>query len=229
MQELINDAAKAGNLPGILRGVDVYALPTLDPNFGFVREIIRLHARLFTPAVVALLLGGTGGGRHASTDRVREHSPQPLFSRHLRSFKKTNPLRLPPGTPCRTRCTGMGCCAYPMRGVSTDRGSPPPKCPAGRRWDGTALMCAAYYGHHEIVERLIVARADLNTKNSSRHGCALPRGPSGDLVGRRLCRLRLAPSGRWTALHYAAVNGRTKSAVALLVGGADQTVTNNSG
>jgi hypothetical protein len=38
-----------------------------------------------------------------------------------------------------------------------------------------------------------------------------------------------APSGRWTALHYAAVNGRTKSAVVLLVGGADQTVTNNQG
>jgi hypothetical protein len=35
-----------------------------------------------------------------------------------------------------------------------------------------------------------------------------------------------APSGRATALHWAALNGRTKSTVALLVGGADQTVTN---
>ena len=85
MQELINDAAKAGNLPEILRGVDVYALPTLDPNFGFVGTAV-LHARLFTPAVVALLLGGTSGGRYASTDRVCRHSPQSLFSRHLRSF-----------------------------------------------------------------------------------------------------------------------------------------------
>ena len=79
MQELINDAAKAGNLPEILRGVDGHALPTLDPNFGFVRAIIRLHARLFTLAVVALLLGGTSGGRYASTDRVCQNSPQPLL------------------------------------------------------------------------------------------------------------------------------------------------------
>jgi hypothetical protein len=81
MQELLNDALKAGNLPDLLRGVDWYALPTLVPNFGFVRAIIRLHARLFTLAVVALLLGGTGGGRYASTDRVCRHSPRPHFSR----------------------------------------------------------------------------------------------------------------------------------------------------
>ena len=89
------------------------------------------------------------------------------------------------------------------------------------------MMCAAVNGHHAIVARLVAARADLNTK--LRDGCALPLGPSGDVVGRRLCRLRLAPSGRFTALHYAAANGRTKSAVPLLVGGADETVTNNEG
>jgi hypothetical protein len=38
-----------------------------------------------------------------------------------------------------------------------------------------------------------------------------------------------APSGRRTALHIAAYNGRTRSTVPLLVGGADQTVTNNDG
>jgi hypothetical protein len=38
-----------------------------------------------------------------------------------------------------------------------------------------------------------------------------------------------APSGRRTALHCAAYYGCTESAVALLVGGADQTVTNNDG
>ena len=90
------------------------------------------------------------------------------------------------------------------------------------------MLWAARNDHHAIVEQLVVARADLNTKNSST-GCALPRGPSGDLVGRRLCRLRLAPSGRRTALHFAAIEGSTKSAVALLVGGADKTVTNNEG
>ena len=79
MQELINDAAKAGNLLEILRVADRHALPTHVPNFGFVRAAVRLHARLFTLAVVALLLGGTGGGRYASTDRVCQHSPQPPF------------------------------------------------------------------------------------------------------------------------------------------------------
>ncbi len=89
------------------------------------------------------------------------------------------------------------------------------------------MMYAAAHDHHAIVERLVVARADLNTKSKS--GCALPLGPTGGVVGRRLCRLRLAPSGRWTALHYAAYHGRTRSTVALLVGGADQTTTDNNG
>jgi hypothetical protein len=88
-------------------------------------------------------------------------------------------------------------------------------------------MKAAANDRHAIVERLLVARADLSTKNI--YGCALPRGPSGDVVGRRLCRLRLRHPGRWSALHFAAWNGCTKSAVALLVGGADRTVTNNDG
>ena len=127
MQELLNDAAKAGNLPEILRAVDGHALPTLLPNFGFVRAAVRLHARLFTPAVVALLLGGTGGGRYASTDRVCQHSPQPLFSRHLRSFKKTNPQRLPPGTASHTRWPGVGtqCEGYPLIGAHPRRNAPP--------------------------------------------------------------------------------------------------------
>ncbi len=82
-----------------------------------------------------------------------------------------------------------------MRWVSADRGSPPPQCPAVRRRGRTALMWAAIFGRHAIVEQLVGARADVNTKNSS-NGCALPRGPSGDLVGRRLCRLRLRrPAG----------------------------------
>jgi hypothetical protein len=63
MQELLNDAAKAGNLPDLLRFANSYALPTLVPNLGIVRAAVRLHARLFTLAVVAPLLGGTGGGR----------------------------------------------------------------------------------------------------------------------------------------------------------------------
>jgi hypothetical protein len=65
MQELLNDAAKAGNLPDLLRFADSYALPTHVPNFGFVRAAVRLHARLSTLAVVAPLLCGTSGGRYS--------------------------------------------------------------------------------------------------------------------------------------------------------------------
>jgi hypothetical protein len=194
MQELLNDAAKAGNLPEILRVADGHALSTLVPNLGFVRAIIRHHAGLFTPAVVALLPGGTGGGRYASTDRVCQHSPQPLLV-GISGVLKNEPSAAAPRDPQPTRWTGVGCCEYPMRGVSADRGSPPPQCPAVRRAGNTALMHAALYDHPAIVEQLVVARADVNAKNS-RDGCALPRSPSGDVIGRRLCRLRLRrPAG----------------------------------
>ncbi len=89
-------------------------------------------------------------------------------------------------------------------------------------------MEAARFDHHEIVEQLIVARADLSTKNKY-NGCAHSPRPV------RRCRrsstlpIAPAPSGRYTALHWAACNGHTKSAVALLVGGADPTVTNKEG
>ncbi len=38
-----------------------------------------------------------------------------------------------------------------------------------------------------------------------------------------------APSGRWTALHWAAHYGSISAGAELLVGGAGQTITNNSG
>ncbi len=38
-----------------------------------------------------------------------------------------------------------------------------------------------------------------------------------------------APSGRWTALHWAAANGSIDAVIELLVGGADQTITANNG
>ena len=83
-------------------------------------------------------------------------------------------------------------------------------------------MFAAYEDHPTIVRKLVDARADLNTKNNL--GCAFPGGPSG---GRSVGGgpTAPAPSGRATALHIAAANGSTKSAVALLVGGADPTIT----
>jgi ankyrin repeat protein len=90
-------------------------------------------------------------------------------------------------------------------------------------------MYAAACDHHEIVGRLIVARADLNTKAKDTDGCAHSPRPV-----RRPCwspTLPIAPapapSGRRTALHFAALHGSTKSAVELLVGGADHTIMNN--
>ncbi len=95
------------------------------------------------------------------------------------------------------------------------------------------MMCAAGNGHHAIVDKLVVARADLNTKNNingfGSRGCA--HSPQPVRRPRRSPTLPIAPapSGRDTALHWAAYKGSTKSTVLLLVGGADQTVTNNDG
>ncbi len=88
-------------------------------------------------------------------------------------------------------------------------------------------MVAAANDRPAIVEQLVVARADLNTKDSG--GCALPRGPSGGVCRSPTLPIAPAPSGRDTALHCAAYNGHTESAVPLLVGGADRTITNNAG
>jgi hypothetical protein len=88
-------------------------------------------------------------------------------------------------------------------------------------------MGAALYDRPAIVEQLVVARADLNTKSSD--GCALPRGPSSGICRSPTVPIAPAPSGRYTALHCAAYRGCTESAVPLLVGGADQTITDNDG
>ncbi len=90
------------------------------------------------------------------------------------------------------------------------------------------MMYAAWNDHHEIVEQLIVARADLSTKNSN-GGCAHSPRPVRRRRRSPTLPIAPAPSGRFTALHWAACWGRTKSAVPLLVGGADQTITDNQG
>jgi ankyrin repeat protein len=95
-----------------------------------------------------------------------------------------------------------------------------------RQFGTTALIYAANHDSHTIVQMLLGARADVNTKDG--HGCALPLGRpaavSAAADGAPTAPAP-APSGRYTALHHAAMNGCTKSAVALLVGGADQTIT----
>ena len=226
MQELLNDAAKAGNLPELLRFKDSYALPTLVPNFGFVRAGVVLRARLLPLAVVALLLGGTSGGRYASTDRVCQNSPRSLFSRHLRSFKK-NKCGCPPGPQPYPHGVGWVTAGTQCEGVPLVGAHPLPPCPAVlQEWRDRRDVCG---GLRPSRDRREARRRARRREHQRRHlRVRLPRRP----VRRRSVGggpTAPAPSGRSTALHYAAAYGRTKSAVALLVGGADQTVTDNAG
>ena len=90
------------------------------------------------------------------------------------------------------------------------------------------MIWAVYNDHPEIVEQLVFARADVNTKGCN--GCALPPARSARVGGGRWSPMRrAASSGRFTVLHCAAFNGRTNAAVRLLVGGADQTITHIGG
>jgi ankyrin repeat protein len=92
----------------------------------------------------------------------------------------------------------------------------------------TALMFAAIRDRPAIVEQLVVARADVNAKRNI-SGCAHFPRPVRRPRWSPTVPIAPAPSGRDTALHCAAYHGRTESAVPLLVGGADQTITNNEG
>jgi ankyrin repeat protein len=100
-----------------------------------------------------------------------------------------------------------------------------------RRGGQTALLYAAQYDDRPTVAALLGARADVDTKNS--YGCAICRRRC-PARGRRWPTVTPtaavpAPSGRRTALHWAAYNGCISAGVELLVGGADQTITNNDG
>jgi hypothetical protein len=144
------------------------------PTLGFVRAIIRLHARFFTLAVVALLLGGTGGGRYASTDRVCQHSPPTPFLVGISGVLKNEPSAAAPRDLAIPHGLGWAAARTECEGYAPDRGSPPPpNAPPVRRRGCTALMFAAARDYLEIVDKLLVARADLNTKDSI-YGCALP-------------------------------------------------------
>ncbi len=111
------------------------------------------------------------------------------------------------------------------------RGLTPAAGPAVRSNGTTALMWAAYNDDRAIVAALLGARADVNTQNSS--GCAFRRRRC-PARGRRWPTVTPmaavpAPSGRSTALHYAAHNGSIDVVAELLVGGADQTIKNSDG
>jgi hypothetical protein len=92
-------------------------------------------------------------------------------------------------------------------------------------------MCAARDDDHAMVAALLGARAAVDTKDGL--GCAICRRRC-PARGRRWPTVTPmaavpAPSGRWTALHYAAAQGRFSAGAELLVGGADPRITNKRG
>ncbi len=101
-----------------------------------------------------------------------------------------------------------------------------------RRYGDTALHYAARNDDRATVAALLGARADVNTKNIS-NGCAFCRRRC-PARGRRWPTVTPmaavpAPSGRYTALHWAADYGFISVGAELLVGGADQTITDKWG
>ena len=124
----------------------------------------------------------------------------------------------------------MGC-EYSCEGTADRSGLTPSAGPAVRRNGTTALIYAAHNDDRATVAALLGARADVNTKNNG--GCAFCRRRC-PARGRRWPTVTPmaavpAPSGRNTALHMAAIYGRISAGVELLVGGADQTITDNDG
>jgi hypothetical protein len=201
------------------------ALPTLrgeSHRLSSRRSVSRppFHARR-----CCALLGGVCGRRYAEYARTL----QTPFSSATPEFYDCF-FGLPPGTPAYTLGSGMGC-EYPCEGTAGRSGLTPSAGPAVRRVGNTALMKAARNDDRATVAALLGARADVDTQSSL--GCAFAVGAV-RRGGRRWPTVTPmaavpAPSGRQTALHYAAHNGFNSAGVELLVGGADQTITNNSG
>jgi hypothetical protein len=79
-----------------------------------------------------------------------------------------------------------------------------------------------------IVRALVGACADMNTK-ASKSGCAFGGVCRLKLMARRLAPCRAVRSRRFTALHCAVLNGSFNSVMGLLIGGADQTITDQGG
>ena len=144
MQELLDDAAKAGNLPELLRSKDSYALPTLVPNFGFVRAAVVPRARPLPLAVVALLLGGTAaGGMPVLTEYARTR-PDP-FLVGISGVLKKNKCGCPPGPQPYPHGEGWVAAGTQCEGVPLVGAHRLPPCPAvlqewkHRRDDGGVL------------------------------------------------------------------------------------------
>jgi hypothetical protein len=126
--------------------------------------------------------------------------------------------------------SGMGC-EYPCEGTADRSGLTPSAGPAVRRGGTTALHYAALRDERAIVAALLGARADVNAQHNN--GCAFAVGAVRRGGRRRPMVTPMAavpaPSGRHTALLSAVYIGSISVVAELLVGGADQTITDKLG
>jgi hypothetical protein len=139
-----------------------------------------------TLALVAPLLGGTGGRVLCLANIARVPGTCPnSFVVGVSGVLRQTPCGLPPGTTGIT--PGLGWMVrVPVRGYPV-LGLTPTACPAVRRYGRTALMVAAstkdLEERDEIVQKLVYARADVNTQNDDgfafpavRRACAVAAG-----------------------------------------------------
>jgi hypothetical protein len=137
---------------------------------------------------------------------------------------EASPMRLPRGTRANTYPHGLGAGSTRARVPL----SPPLRTPAVRRNGRAALMRAASKDLDVIVRALVGACADMNTK-ASKSGCALWGVCRRRLRWSPICAIPGRPVPRFTALHCAVLNGNFNAVMGLLVGGADQTITDQEG
>ncbi len=194
-------------------------------NRTFFRAAVRFHDRLFTLAVVALCWAGyAAGGMPSMPGPAR-----PLFSRPLRSFIiffsgcPPGPRRIPSGR--------VGAVSTRARAPAGRSGAHPRRRPRrAQGWSDGADLCGVQCRSRD--RRSAARRARRRVHPEHQWVRLLPSALSGawsavadgDADGGRA-----RPSGRWTALHYAAYNDSISVGAELLVGGADQTITNKDG
>ncbi|KOO31586.1 hypothetical protein Ctob_004326, partial [Chrysochromulina tobinii] len=102
---------------------------------------------------------------------------------------------------------------------------------------GKAVFEAARYGNEAELTRLIGLGGNVNWRNPDVHGgtalmYASINGHEGCvciLLASEAIEVNATEVNRWTALHYAAIEGRLAIAKRLLEGGADPTLGNNVG
>jgi hypothetical protein len=212
-----------------------FALPTCTPSQPstrisalFVRRFVSTPAFSRPPMSHSCWAAPAAGGMRVLTEYAGTR-PSP-FLVGISGVLESQPSAAAPRDPqpYPLDWDGVGCCAYPMRGVSADRGSPPPQLlRRAQDWVHRLDVCGVQRPSRDHRE---APRRARRREHQAQHQRVRPSPQP----LRRPCRsptvpIAPAPSGRSTALHCAAYNGRTKSVAALLVGGADQNTTNNQG